>query len=66
MPVPMLLSGINPYHPNHKIKHPKAPSVNEFPGIALDFTLPSFVLLYFPIRGPTIIAPIKAAVPPTI
>ena len=57
---------LNPYQPNQRINTPKAPSVNECPGIAFDFVFPSFVLLYFPIRGPTIIAPIRAAVPPII
>ena len=52
---------LNPYHPNHKIKHPNAPNVILCPGIPCGF--PS--LSNFPIRGPNILAPIKAVKPPT-
>ena len=47
---------LNPYHPNHKMKHPNAPIVKLCPGIPRG--LPS--LSNFPILGPNIQAPIKA------
>ena len=53
---------LNPNQQNHNINTPRAPTVILCPGIA--FALPS--LLYFPIRGPKILAPTKAARPPTI
>ena len=53
---------LKPYHPNQRMKQPKAPIVILCPGIP--FGLPS--LLNFPIRGPNILAPIKAVIPPTI
>ena len=53
---------LNPNQQNQRINTPKAPSVKLCPGIALGF--PS--LSYFPIRGPSILAPTKAATPPTI
>ena len=52
---------LNPYHPNHKMKHPNAPNGILCPGIP--FGLPS--LLNLPIRGPNIAAPINAVKPPT-
>ena len=53
---------LNPYHPNHKMKHPRAPIVILCPGIA--FGLPSLPNL--PIRGPRKAAPMIAVTPPTI
>ena len=53
---------LNPNQANQRINTPKAPSVRLCPGIAC--ALPS--LEYFPIRGPSIEAPINAAIPPTI
>jgi len=57
---------LNPYHANHKIKHPSAPSVRECPGNAFTTVFPSFPFVYLPIRGPSIAAPITEAIPPTI
>ena len=56
----VVLPELNPNHPNHKINTPKAANVNECPGIAFAFPLPS----NFPILGPTIIAPANAVHPP--
>ena len=53
---------LKPNQQNQRMKQPRAPSVNECPGIALGFPLAS----YFPILGPKNIAPINAATPPTI
>ena len=53
---------LNPNQQNHKINTPSAPIVRLCPGIAFDFPL----FEYFPIRGPKIFAPTKAATPPTI
>ena len=53
---------LKPNQQNQRINTPSAPTVRLCPGIALDF--PS--LEYLPIRGPRIIAPINAAIPPTI
>ena len=53
---------LKPNQQNHRIKQPRAPSVREWPGIAR--ALPS--LVYLPIRGPRMAAPIRAATPPTI
>ena len=53
---------LNPNQQNHSINTPRAPTVMLCPGMA--FGLPS--LLYLPIRGPNILAPTKAATPPTI
>ena len=53
---------LNPNHANQSMNTPKAPTVKLWPGIAWAF--PS--LEYLPIRGPSIVAPIKAATPPTI
>ncbi len=57
---------LKPYHPNQRIKHPSAPNVMEWPWIALTpDTFPALSFLYFPSRGPTMIAPINAVIPPT-
>ena len=57
---------LKPYHPNQRMKQPRAPSVIEWPGIAFTFlTLPALSFTYLPSRGPTIIAPISAVIPPT-
>ena len=53
---------LNPNQQNQRINTPKAPTVRLCPGIAFD--LPPFV--YLPIRGPRMMAPIRAATPPTI
>ena len=53
---------LNPNQQNQRIKTPKAPTVRLWPGIAFD--LPLFE--YLPIRGPRILAPTRAAIPPTI
>lgn len=44
---------------------PSAASVREWPGIALTLVFPSAVLVYLPIRGPRIFAPISADTPPS-
>ena len=53
---------LNPNQQNQRMNTPKAPMVRLCPGIAFDLPL----LEYFPIRGPRMMAPIKAATPPTI
>ena len=53
---------LKPNQQNQRIKQPKAPSGMECPGIAFDFPF----LSYLPIRGPRMMAPIRAATPPTI
>ena len=52
---------LKPNQQNHRMKQPNAPSVSEWPGIAR--ALPS--LVYLPMRGPRIAAPISAHRPPT-
>ena len=56
---------LNPYHPNQRMKHPRAPSVIECPPIAFEIIVPSAFFVYLPILAPRIIAPTKAAIPPT-
>ena len=53
---------LKPNQQNQRMKTPRAPMVRLWPGMA--FGLP--FLSYFPIRGPRIRAPMKAATPPTI
>ena len=53
---------LKPNQQNHKMNTPSAPITILCPGIALEF--PS--LSYFPMRAPSILAPTKAATPPTI
>ena len=58
---------LNPYHPSQRIKTPKAPAVMLCPGIALTLTtFPFLSVSNLPIRGPKILAPINAEIPPTI
>ena len=58
---------LNPYHPNQRMKHPSAPITILCPGNACTFvTFPSLFLVNLPILAPSIAAPIKAVVPPTI
>ena len=58
---------LNPYQPNHRINTPSAPSGILCPGKAFTFiTLPLASLSNLPIRGPRILAPIRAAIPPTM
>ena len=57
---------LKPYQANQRMKQPRAPSVTEWPGIALEVTLPSDPRVYFPILGPRMIAPTSADSPPTI
>jgi len=54
---------LNPYQPNQRINTPSAPIVRLWPGIACGFPV---LLLNFPIRGPSIAAPISAQIPPTM
>ena len=58
--IPKLEAGLNPNHPIQSINTPSAPNVKLCPKIAFDF--PS--LVYLPILGPKIIAPINAHHPP--
>ena len=58
---------LNPYQPNHRINTPSAPSGILCPGKAFTFiTLPLASLSNLPIRGPRILAPIRAEIPPTM
>ena len=57
---------LKPYHANHRMKQPSAPSVTEWPGIALEVMLPSGPFVYLPIRGPRMAAPVSAESPPTM
>ena len=58
---------LKPYQPSHKMKTPSAPSGIEWPGMALILiTFPSLPRTYFPMRGPSMIAPTRAAMPPTM
>ena len=58
---------LNPYQPNHRINTPSAPSGILCPGKAFTFiTLPLASFSNLPIRGPRILAPIRAAIPPTM
>ena len=59
-------AGLKPYQPNQRIKQPRAPIVRLCPGIAFTLISPSLVLTNLPIRGPTILAPIRAQIPPTM
>src|SRR3990170_5574658 len=52
--------GLNPNQPNHNTNTPMVAEVRLWPGIGL--TWPA--LLYLPIRGPSIHAPVSAAQPP--
>jgi hypothetical protein len=56
----VVLPGLNPNQPNHRMKTPRAAIGMLWPGIALTF--PS--LEYRPSRGPSITAPQRAAHPP--
>ena len=58
---------LNPYQPNHRINTPSAPSGILCPGKAFTFiTLPLASFSNLPIRGPRILAPIRAEIPPTM
>jgi len=58
---------LKPYQPNHRMKQPRAPSVMECPGIAWAIVLPVFgSLVYLPTRAPSIAAPTKPEIPPTM
>ena len=58
---PKVLPGLNPNHPNTKMKHPISTIVMSCPGIG--FGLP--FLLYLPIRAPRIMETARAVIPPT-
>ena len=53
---------LNPYQPNQRMNTPRAPIKILCPRIGLAFPF----LSYLPIRGPSIAAPMKAVIPPTI
>ena len=58
---------LKPYQPSQRMNTPSAPSGMECPGMALIFmTFPFLSFTYFPIRGPRMMAPISAAMPPTM
>ena len=58
---------LKPYQPSQRMNTPSAPSGIEWPGIALTLTtLPPVSRTYLPMRGPRKIAPISAAMPPTM
>ena len=58
---------LNPYQPSQRMKTPSAPIVRLCPGKALIFvTFPSASFTNLPILGPSILAPIKAEIPPTM
>lgn len=57
---------LKPYQPNHRMNTPRAPRVREWPGMAFTRTFPSCSLVYFPMRAPSMAAPIKAVMPPTV
>ena len=58
---------LNPYHPSQRMNTPSAPITMLWPGNA--FTLVTFPFSSFsnlPIRAPTIFAPTRAEIPPTM
>ena len=57
-----VLAPLKPNQQNHRINTPVASAVMLWPGMARG--LPS--LVYLPIRGPSIAAPMQAVMPPTI
>ena len=57
-----VLQPLKPNQQNQRMKTPRAAAVRLWPGMAR--ALPSFP--YFPIRGPSILAPMQAVTPPTI
>ena len=57
----IVLPGLNPNQPNQSTRQPMKASDMLCPGMAC--TLP--VEEYFPMRGPRITAPVRAAQPPT-
>ena len=58
---------LKPYQPNHNMNTPSAPRGMLCPGNAFTFTtLPFSSLTNLPIRGPSILAPMIAEIPPTI
>ena len=58
---------LKPYQPSQRMKTPSAPRGMEWPGMALTLTtLPFLSRTYLPMRGPRMIAPISAAMPPTM
>ena len=58
---------LNPYQPSQRMNTPRQPIGRLCPGKALTFvTFPSLSFTNLPIRGPSIAAPIRAEIPPTI
>ena len=58
---------LNPYQPSQRINTPRQPIGILCPGKAFTFVILSALsFVNFPIRGPTIFAPINAHRPPTI
>ena len=58
---------LKPYQPSHRMKTPSAPIGRLCPGNAFTFvTLPVLSFTNLPIRGPSIAAPIRAEIPPTM
>ena len=54
--------GLNPYQPNQRMKVPRTTSGAECPGMSM--ALPSESKR--PMRGPTIMAPMRPAIPPVM
>ena len=58
---------LKPYQPSQRIKTPRAPSGMLWPGNALTLMIfPSLSFVNFPIRGPSMAAPTRAQMPPTM
>ena len=58
---------LKPYQPNHRMNTPSAPSGMLCPGKALTLMISPFLsVVNLPIRGPRILAPTSAEIPPTI
>ena len=58
---------LNPYQPSQRMNTPSAPIGRLCPGKALTLViLPSLSFVNLPIRGPNILAPTSAEMPPTI
>src|SRR2546426_5435686 len=58
---PSVLPGLNPNHPKARMKQPVSTRTMSWPGMALEEPL----RLYFPKRGPIIMATANAVRPPT-
>ena len=57
---------LNPYQPSQRMNTPRPPTRRLHPGKAFTLVFPALSFVNLPIRGPTKIAPIRAAIPPTM